>query len=81
MFIKMHNKRKFKPDKIIEIINESDEINMVKLYIYKIIYNKNNRQINAFLNNEIINKYKLDNYKGFNEFINIRNIIFKIFIS
>ena len=69
MFIEMHNKRKFKPDKIIEIINENDEINMVKLYIYKIIYNKNKKQINTFVNSDIINKYKLKTYKGFGDFI------------
>ena len=73
-FIKMHNNNKFNPENIIKIINEIDKMNMIKLYIYKIIYNKNNRQINAFLNNEIINKYKLDNYKGFNEFINKEEI-------
>ena len=47
---------------------------MVKLYIYKIIYNKNNKQINVFLNSEIINKHKLDTYEGFNEFINKEEI-------
>ena len=74
MFIKMHNKKKFKPDKIIEIINESDEINMVKLYIYKIIYNKNKKQINTFVNRDIINKYKLKTYKGFKDFIKSEDI-------
>ena len=81
MFIEMHNKRKFKPDKIIEIINESDEINMVKLYIYKIIYNKNKKQINTFVNSDIINKYKLKTYKyklktykGFEDFIKSEDI-------
>ena len=39
-FIKMHNKKKFKPENVIKIINESDEIKMVKLYIYKTIYNR-----------------------------------------
>ena len=42
---------------------------MVRLYIYKIIFNKNNKQINAFLNSDIINKYKLDLYEGFKDFI------------
>ena len=73
-FIKMHNKKKFNPENIIKIINESDKMKMVKLYIYKIIYNKNNRQINVFLNSEIIKKYKLDTYQGFNEFINKEEI-------
>ena len=47
---------------------------MVKLYIYKIIYNKNNKQIDTFLNNEIIKKYKLESYEGFNEFIRVEYI-------
>ena len=47
---------------------------MVKLYIYKSIYNKNDKEINAFLNSDIIKKYKLDTYKGFNEFINKEDI-------
>ena len=74
MFIEMHNKRKFKPDKIIEIINESDEINMVKIYIYKIIYNKNQKRINIFVNSDIIKKYKLKTYKGFKDFIKPEDI-------
>ena len=73
-FIKMHDKNKFNPKNVIKIINKSDKINMVKLYIYKIIYNKNNKQINVFLNSEIINKHKLDTYEGFNEFINKEEI-------
>ena len=73
-FIKMHDTKNFNPENIIKIINESDKKNMVKLYIYKIIYNKNKRQINVFLNSKIINKYKLDTYKGFNEFINKEEI-------
>ena len=47
---------------------------MIKLYIYKMIYNKNNRQINAFINNKILKKYKLDTYEGFNNFINREEI-------
>ena len=73
-FIELHDEEEFNPENEINIISESDKINMVKLYIYKIIYNKNNKQINAFLNSEIINKYKLNTYKGFNEFINIEDI-------
>ena len=70
----MH-KKKYNPENVIKIINESDIINMVKLYIYKsIIHNKNNKQINAFLNIDIIKKYKLNTYKGFNEFINKEDI-------
>ena len=74
MFIKMHNKKRFKPESVIEIINESDEINMVKLYIYKTIYNRNKKQMNIFLDDNIIKKYKLKNYKGFEEFIKSEDI-------
>ena len=74
IFIKMHDKDKFIPENIIKIINENDKINMVKLYIYKIIYNKNNKQINAFLNSEIIKKYNLNAYTDFNKFINKEEI-------
>jgi hypothetical protein len=74
MFIKMHNKKKFKPENIINIINESDEINMVKLYIYKIIYNKYKKQMNIFLNSDIIDKFKLNAYKGFKEFIKSEDV-------
>ena len=73
-FIKLHTKKKFNPENVINIINECDKINMVKLYIYKIIYNKNNKQINIFTNNEIIKKYKLDIYDGFNEFFKAEEI-------
>ena len=61
--------KKFNPDDILKVINESFKIKMVKLYIYKIIFNKYNRQINAFLNSIIINRYKLNTYIGFNDFI------------
>ena len=74
MFIKMHDKKNFNPENIIKIIKESDKINMVKLYIYKIIYNKNNKQMSIFLNSEIIKKYKLDSYPNFNKFINSEEI-------
>ena len=76
-FIKLFDKKDFSQEniiKIINIINENDKINMVKLYIYKIIYNKNNKQIYTFLNNEIIKKYKLESYEGFNEFIRVEDI-------
>jgi hypothetical protein len=59
----------FNPKNIIKEINESDKINMVKLYIYKIIYNKNNKKIGAFFNNAIKDKYKLEKYNNFKDFI------------
>ena len=68
-FIKMHDKHKFNPINIIKEINESDKINMVKFYIYKIIYNQNNKKISAFFNNSIKDKYKLEQYNNFKDFI------------
>ena len=69
-FIKMHEKTNFKPDNIIEkIINKYDDYNMVKLYIYKIIYNQNNREIDVFINVNSKEKYKLDKYSNFTNFI------------
>jgi len=74
IFIKLHDKKKFNPENVINLINENDKINMVKLYIYKIIYNKNNKQINVFANNEITKKYKLETYVGFSEFVKAEEI-------
>jgi len=50
IFIKLNKEKKIKPDNIIKIINES-ELNMIKIYIYKIIYNKNHKQFNVFIDN------------------------------
>ena len=72
-FIKMNDKSDFKPEKIIKQINKCDEIKMIKLYIYKIIYNQNKKQIKIFLNSNIKAKYKLDEYKGFIDFIKFKN--------
>ena len=68
-FIKMHDKPKFDPKDIIKEINDCDKINMIKLYLYKIIFNLNNKQIDIFLKDEIKEKYKLDKYNNFSEFI------------
>ena len=67
----MHNKQEFKPKQIIETINKYDKIKMVKLYIYKIIFNHNNKQINIFFNDYTQDKYKLDKYDNFNDFIKL----------
>ena len=72
-FIEMHDKSEFKPDEIIKQINKCDEIKMVKLYIYKIIYNLNKKQINVFLNDASKAKYNLDKYEGFKDFIKFKN--------
>lgn len=56
--------------KIIEEINKGEEMSeVIKLYIYKIIYNKNKKSIDVFKSDEIIKNYKLGNYEGFKEFI------------
>ena len=68
-FIKLHEDSKFNPEEIIKEINECDKIKMVKLYIYKIIYNQNNKQIDILLKNDTIDKYKLNKYDNFSEFI------------
>ena len=68
-FIKMHNKPNFDPEEIIKEINDCDKTKMIKLYIYKIIFNQNNKQIDIFLKNSIKEKYKLDKYDNFSELI------------
>ena len=72
IFIKMHDKPNFDPLEIIKEINKCDKINMSKLYIYKIIYNQNNRQIDIFLKNTIKDKYDLNKYDNFDKFINFK---------
>ena len=73
IFIKMHDKTKFKPEDIIHKINECDEIKMVKLYIYKIIYNLCNKQMHVFLNDSTKTTYRLNEYDDFNNFIKFEN--------
>ena len=64
----MHDKPNFESEKIIKEINNYDKIKMVKMYIYKIIFNQNNKQIDIFLKKDIKEKYKLDKYDNFNDF-------------
>ena len=88
-FIKIINddKSKFKDPEniqnIIDAINGNDSISkMIRLYIYKILYN--NYTIDVFINKESIDKYKLNKYKNFikdiqnEELINIYKIDDKI---
>ena len=82
-FIKILNDNENMIIKIIDIINENNSINkMLHIYIYKILYNK--YKIDAFINEEIINKYKLKDYKDFetlikkDELINIYKIDYKV---
>ena len=64
-------KPKFKDlDKIIDSINKNDINNMVKLYIYKILFNE--KHLDAFLNPKSKEKYKLEKFKGFKDFLKIQ---------
>ena len=68
MFDNDNNKNKYDPKKIIDVINGNDSVcKMIRIFIYKILYNKHN--INVFTNTESINKYKLKDYKDFDELI------------
>ena len=75
IFVKMHDKPGFKPKNIIEVIDNHDYniLKMIKLYIYKIIYNQNNKQIDVFLKDDIKEKYKLSKYKDFKKFIKLKD--------
>ena len=55
------------PEKIIEAINDQDLKKMIKLYNYKILFNQN--QLDSLLNPKNKEKYKLEKYKGFSDFI------------
>ena len=56
--------------KIIKAINDNISISkIIKLYVYKIIYNKNSRRIDVFVNPDNIQKYRLNEYSEFNKFI------------
>ena len=67
IFIKMFedDEAKFKePQKIIDFLNEKKTMNKtIRLYIYKILFNK--YQIDVFLNKNNILKYKLEEYEDF----------------
>ena len=67
------------PNKIINVINGDNPIyKMIRIYIYKIL--SYNFGLYFFVNKKMIEKYKLNNYKNFNEFIQIEklNNIYKI---
>ena len=44
---------------------------IIKLYIYKIIYNQNEKQLSVFLNKNKKQLYKFDKYKGFKNFFKL----------
>ncbi len=73
IFINMFDaeESKFKePEKIIKLINEKKTVNkMIRLYIYKILFNK--YQLDGFLNKNNILKYKLEEYEDFKSFLKL----------
>ena len=73
-------KSKFKvPKNIIDVINGDNPIyKMIRIYIYKILYN--NFGIDVFIDKKKIEKYKLNDYKDFDKFIKRKelNNIYKI---
>ena len=81
-FIKSFEDKKHKfndPEKIINVFNGDSTIyKMIRIYIYKILYN--NFGIDAYINQKMVEKYKLKEYKDFSELIPINelNNIFKI---
>ena len=79
IFIKNHELSDFEPDNIIKKINALGEREIIEIYIYKLIYNQNKKQINIFFNDSITNKYKLNNYTGFEDFIKFKNEEFSFY--
>ena len=82
MYIKMFNKIKDKK-KIIDTFNTNSSIyKMIRIYIYKVLYN--NYKIDAFINEENIKKFCLKDYVDFknlikpDELINIYKIDYKL---
>lgn len=73
IFIKMlndeTNSRFTNPEKVIKVINKHNLKDMIKIYIYKIIYYQNQKQLPVFLNRNIKEKYNLEKYNGFKKFI------------
>lgn len=69
-FIEKNENDKLKnPSKIIKEINKSKTSSkIITLYIYKIIYNINHKYAYLFSIKEFIDKYKLKEYKHFNDF-------------
>ena len=70
-FIKMFEEKNPKwkdPSNIINAINEDNNTcKMIRIYIYKILYN--NYKIDFFIAEEKKNKYKLDDYRDYSDFI------------
>ena len=76
MFIKLIDKSEIEPKKIMEFIDSKDKyaiVKMIKIYIYKIIFNQNNKQIDVFLRHDIKEKYKFSKFKDFKKFIKFKD--------
>ena len=75
-FIKMidDNSSKLKdPLSIVNLLEKFKEKDnkmngIIKLYLYKTIYNQNKKQLDVFLDKNKKKKYKFDKYKGFKDF-------------
>ena len=84
IFIKTFDDDRYKSEddgknKIINVINGDNSIyKMMRIYVYKILYN--NFRIDIFTDEKMIEKYKLNDYKGFSHDIQINelNNIYKI---
>ena len=75
-FIKMFKEKEPKwrdPANIINIINENNNTcKMIRIYVYKILYN--NYKIDFFFDEENISNYKLEEYTDYKDFINIEDL-------
>ena len=75
-FIKMFKDKNPKwndSQKIIDIINGDNNIcKMIRIYIYKILYYK--FKVDFFFDEENIKEYKLEEYKDYNEFIQLEEL-------
>ena len=75
-FIKMFKDKnpKWKDSKnIINVLNKNNNIcKMIRIYIYKILYN--NYKINFFFDEDNIKDYKLEDYIDYNDFIQIEDL-------
>ena len=76
IYIKMFKEKEPKwkdPTNIINIINEDNNTcKMIRIYVYKILYN--NYKIDFFFDEENISNYKLEEYTNYNDFINIEDL-------
>ena len=81
-FIEMLNDNNIKlkdPKKIEDIFNGNSAIcKTIQLYIYRILYNNNNRDINFFRHKENVLKYSLNVYKEFGKLFSLDTINYKI---